>query len=161
MKMLTKNMLQPLLQQMFKMSSHPIPRTQAWRCRLHSPVASSTTVCCMPDQTALRRCCSWFFKSVRSHSKWSLSILCGKFFHGSVSSKSSNLSDSLTLCMIHLLPRTILNYLCECNNSVFNSIMIKMWVQNSAANYAHKLRLQNQHRKIVIQLHNNNFLQVF
>jgi len=36
---------------------------------------SSTTVCCMPDQTALRCCCIQSFKSFKSHWKWSLSIL--------------------------------------------------------------------------------------
>jgi len=49
--------------------------TQARRYRLHSSVASLTTVCCTPDQTALRRCCSWSLKSFKNHSKWSLSTL--------------------------------------------------------------------------------------
>jgi len=56
----TENMLHPLLQQMFKMASLCMDTAQ--RCRLHSSVASSTTVSCMPDQTALRRCCSCSFK---------------------------------------------------------------------------------------------------
>ena len=33
-----------------------------------------TTFCCTPDQTVLRRCCSWSFKSFKSHLNWSLSI---------------------------------------------------------------------------------------
>jgi len=44
-----------------------IPRTQARRCRLHSSVTSLTTVCCTPDQTALRRCSSWSFESFKSY----------------------------------------------------------------------------------------------
>ena len=41
-----------------------------------SPVACSTVVCCMPDQTALRHCCICSFKIFfLNHSKWFYSIL--------------------------------------------------------------------------------------
>jgi len=89
MKMLTADMLHLYC---IKCSNwRPITWTQVQRCHFHSSVTSSTTVCCTPDQTALEHCCSCFFKNFQSHSKWSLSILCCKFFDGFVSSKSSNL----------------------------------------------------------------------
>ena len=67
---------------------HPILWTQAQRCRLHSSVASLTAVCCAPDQTALRRCCSWSFKGFKNQSGLCLSFCC-KFFHGSSTSSNS------------------------------------------------------------------------
>ena len=44
------------LQQMFKVLS--FTRTQARRRLLHSSIASSTTICCRPDQTSTKRCFS-------------------------------------------------------------------------------------------------------
>jgi len=62
-KMLADDMLQPLLQQMFKVAPHSW--TRARRYCLHFSVASSTTVCCMLDKTALKGCYSYSFKSLK------------------------------------------------------------------------------------------------
>jgi len=50
--------------------------TQAEKNHLHLPIiASSITVCCMPDEIALRHCCSCSFKCLKIHSGWSYSII--------------------------------------------------------------------------------------
>jgi len=82
--MLTENILHPLLQQMFKMASlctHTSPEMFSIRS---ASVASSTTVCCTPDLTALRRCFSYFNVSETIQS--GLSFFYCIFFHRSVSS---------------------------------------------------------------------------
>jgi len=53
----------------------PFARTQARICRLYSPVAKSTTLCCTSEQTTLRRCCSCSFRYYIHISKWSSFIL--------------------------------------------------------------------------------------
>jgi len=57
---------------MFKLC--PIPRTQAWKCCLHSSIASSTTICCTPEQMHSDAAAVGLSK-ISSHSKWSLPIL--------------------------------------------------------------------------------------
>jgi len=68
----------------------PILRTQARRCRLHSSVASSTTV--KPDCTQSRDAAAVGLSKVSKIIQNGLCLsFCCKFFHGSISSKSSDL----------------------------------------------------------------------
>jgi len=53
----------------------PFNGHKPWDVSIRQSPHRQHTVCCTPDQTGLRRCCSWSFKSFKTHSKWFLSIL--------------------------------------------------------------------------------------
>jgi len=48
---------------------------------LHSSIASSTTVHCVPDQTSVRHCFGCSFKCFTNSSNWSSSTSCWEFCH--------------------------------------------------------------------------------
>ena len=43
--------------------------------------------------------------------------------------------------------RSSTNYLGQCNDSVYNSVFIQVWVENGARDHTHKLRLQHLRTK--------------
>jgi len=84
-KMLTEDMLQPLLQQMFKIASYSMDTIPEMSSPFISHLIDNCLLYARPDRTQMLL--QLVFQKLQKSFKL---VFCCKFFHGSVSPKSSN-----------------------------------------------------------------------